>query len=180
MNFEERTMSSETIFKGRIITLKQDTVILPNGTEHTRELVEHPGGVGVVAITENGGILLVRQWRYPFSKVVTEIPAGKRDPGEAPEHTARRELEEETGFQAGELVRLGEIMSSPGFCNEVIHLYLATKLRSTAQCPDEDEFVEVFEMPFDEVCQKIECGELTDAKTVAGILLARLKRTNEC
>lgn len=175
MELKETTKQSEWIYNGKIVNLRKDVAVMPDGAEKLREVVEHPGGVGIVVKKKNGNIILVKQWRYPFSKVVTEIPAGKREKGEPPEETARRELKEETGFSAAKITKLGEIMTSPGFCNEVLHLYLAEDLQEGEQKPDDDEFLDLVEIPFGTAVKMVTDGELTDAKTVVGILLAQKK-----
>ena len=174
MNLKETTISREEIFEGKIIKLRRDTVKLPNGNEATREVVEHPGGVAVVALTEQEEVYVVRQFRYPFNEVITEIPAGKRDAGEDPFDCCVRELEEETGLTAQRFDYLGKFMLSPGFCREWIHIYLARDLSLGTAHLDPDEFLEVEKLPLRELTDMIMNNELPDAKTVMGIL-----KTNE-
>ena len=150
--------------------MRVDRVQLPDGRESTRELVSHPGGVGVAALTDGGELLLVQQYRYPYGAVLTEIPAGKRDPGEEPLETGRRELEEETGYVADRYEPLGTVYPSPGYTDEVIHLYLATGLHKTAAHPDEGEFLHVLRCPLSRLVQQALAGELPDAKTQIAIL----------
>ena len=174
MDLTERALESRTIYEGRVLTLKVDTVRLPNGKEARREVALHPGGVTVLPLWDDGTVLLVRQYRYPFGRVTTELPAGKLDPGEAPEDAARRELEEETGLSAGELISLGSIYASPGFCDEELHLYLARSLEAGRIHPDEDEFLETVRLPFDALVQQVMEGAIRDGKTVAAVLKAKL------
>lgn len=170
MNLEEKTISSQTIFKGRIITVKKDSVVLPDGSEAGREFIEHPGGVCVVPLTEKNEVLMVRQYRYPYKEVVLEIPAGKKDPGEDPFTTGKRELKEETGATAKTYIDLGELYPSPGYCGEIIWMYGAKDLDFGENNPDQDEFLEVERVPLVRAVEMIISGEIKDAKTQAAIL----------
>lgn len=170
MNLEEKTISSQTIFKGRIITLKNDIALLPDGKEAGREYIEHPGGVCVVPLTDNNEVLMVRQFRYPYKEVVLEIPAGKKDPGEDPFTTGKRELKEETGATAKEYIDLGQLYPSPGYCGEIIWMYGAKGLCFGEVNPDEDEFLEVERVPLETAVEMIIGGEIKDAKTQSAIL----------
>jgi len=170
----EQTLSRSTAFEGRLLRLRVDEALLPDGTTAGREVIEHPGGVGVVALTDNRQVLLVRQFRYPYGEILTEIPAGKRDPGEDPLTTGRRELEEETGYRAETFTPLGRVYPTPGYCDEVIYLYLATGLQATAAHPDEDEFLEVEQRDLGLLVQQILAGEIPDAKTQIAVLKAWL------
>ncbi len=174
MELTEKTLSTSTAFEGTILHLRVDTVELPNGQTSRREVVEHPGGVAVVALTEDRQVLLVKQFRYPYKEIVTEIPAGKRDAGEEPLAAGRRELEEETGYTADTFTSLGMLYPSPGYCDEVIYLYLATGLHPTAAHPDADEFLEVERCPIDQLAADILAGKLPDAKTQTAVLKAYL------
>ena len=167
MKLFEETVDSQVHFRGRIVTLRQDTARLENGKTANREVVEHPGGVCVLPLEDDGTVYTVRQFRYPFGKVVEELPAGKIDGAEPHREAAVRELSEEIGVQAGELIYLGELLMSPGFCTEVLHMYLARDLRHGACHPDEDEFLEIQRFPFSQLLERVMSGELTDAKTVA-------------
>ena len=174
MELREETVASQIIYQGKIVTLKVDQVRLPNGEPAGREVVEHPGGVAILAVFEDGTVPIVRQFRYPFRKVVTELPAGKLEKGEDPHPAALRELEEEVGVTCGELTYLGCLYSSPGFSTEVLHMYLARDLRQGACHPDEDEFLEVERVPFQQLVEQVLSGEITDAKTVALVLKTKL------
>lgn len=165
MDLTERRVSGETIFEGKIIKVGLDQAQLPNGKTVSREVVFHPGGVTVLALDSDLTVTLVRQHRYPIERTTLELPAGKLDPGEDILQAAKRELSEETGLEAGEWTYLGYEMASPGFCNEVVHLYLARDLRRKESHPDEDEFLELIVMPFAELVSKVMDGSIADAKT---------------
>lgn len=170
---KEKLIKSEEIFKGKILRLRVDTVeVTQNGNCATREIVEHPGGVGIVALTDEGRVCMVRQYRRPFDEMTLEIPAGKLEWGEEHYSCGVRELSEETGYSAKEFVYLGEFYVTPGFCTEKIHIYLATGLSKGELHTDEDEFVEVYEYSFDELFDMIMSNEIKDAKTVIGIMKA--------
>ncbi len=178
-DFEERTISSREGFCGRLLRLRVDTVELPDGSRAMREIVEHPGAAAMVPLTEENEVLLVRQWRHPIGQVSLEIPAGTLDAGESVEDCARRELVEEIGYWPGELRRLGAINVSPGYSNEVIHVFLASELRRYGQeqgdedwRPDADENLKTVAMPLGEAVRLCGGPEISDAKSVAGILLA--------
>ena len=170
MKLEEATLSSRAVFEGKLLKVYADAVRLPDGKEGTREYIRHPGGVGVVALTDQGEVLLVQQYRYPYGEVVTEIPAGQRDPGEDPLTTARRELEEETGMTAERWVPLGAMYPTPGYTNEVDYLFFATGLSPTVAHPDADEFLDVVRVPFDRLLQQVMENTLPDAKTQLALL----------
>lgn len=176
MELTEKTIDSREIFKGRIIRVRLDTVRLPNGKEGIREVVEHPGGVAILAIDSEDRVLLVRQYRYPFERVMTEVPAGKREPGEPPFITAQRELQEEVGATADTWTELGTLIPSPGCYGETLYLYMAQDLHFGATHPDEDEFLEPLRVPLDEAVRQCMDGTLTDAKTVASILKGKILR----
>ena len=168
MNLNEQPLSADYKYRGRIINLRVDTALLPNGSSATREVVEHPGGVCVAALTADGCLLFVRQLRYP--KVLLELPAGKLDPGEDPLEAGKRELREETGAEAARYESLGELYPSPGYCGEIIHLYAATGLTFGQMSPDEDEFLEVEKIPLEEAARMVLDNEIADAKTQAAVL----------
>ena len=172
MDMTEKMLESREVYRGRILRVREDKVLLPNGKTGTREVVEHPGGVGILAL-DGDEVLLVKQFRYAFSRILTEIPAGKREKGEEPFVTAQRELKEEIGAEAAEGTELGALIASPGCYGETLYLYLACGLTFGETHPDEDEFLEVVRVPFDEAAAMCMDGRLTDAKTVAAILKAR-------
>jgi len=162
----EKTLDTRTIHEGKIITFTEQTVELPNGKQAKREVVLHPGAVTVLAITDDEKILLVRQFRKPCDRILVETPAGKLEPGEDPLESAKRELEEETGYRAAHWKKLNAFYTSPGFANELIHGYVATGLTKMEQKLDEDEFLDVIEADAAEVQRLIDNEEIYDAKTV--------------
>ena len=171
MNHKEETLSSKQIYQGRILSVYDDTVLLENGHEAKREWVDHNGGVCILALDANGCTYLVRQYRYPYHQEILELPAGKRDSkNEAPIDCAKRELEEEVGLQANNWTFLGEVYPTPGYCAEILYLYLATDQNKTLAHPDEDEFLDVLRLPFDSVLAKVLSGEIKDAKTCVAVL----------
>ncbi len=171
MNLTEKQLSSNYIFKGKIINLRQDTALLPNGTTANREVIEHNGGVCVAALTDENEVLFVRQFRYPYMEEILEIPAGKRDSAdENPLECGKRELKEETGATAKKFIPLGELYPTPGYCGEIIWMYAALGLEFGKQNPDEDEFLEVEKIPLEKAIEMIISGEIKDAKTQTAIL----------
>lgn len=176
MKLSEKTLSSELLYEGKIINLYRDTVELENHTNAMREVVHHPGGVSIVALTEDEQVYMVRQFRYPYHKVILEIPAGKLSPGEDPLECGKRELEEETGMTAKQYENLGDFYPSVGYVDEVIYCYLATGLTSTQQHLDEDEFLDVELIPLKTLYQMILSGEIQDGKTQSAILKVYCKR----
>jgi ADP-ribose pyrophosphatase len=157
------------IYKGRIVDLRLETVTLPNQVAVTLEMIRHPGAAAIVPVHEDGSVTLVRQYRHAAGGYIWEIPAGKLDAGEEPASCAARELREEVGLSAGELVRLGVIFTAPGFCDERIHLFLARQLTPAAQQLDEDEILSVSRMPLSQALDMIGSGAIQDAKTIAGL-----------
>ena len=174
MELTEKTVSSQSIYDGKILRLRRDEVLLPNGHRSLREVVDHPGGVCVLAIDSQGRALLVRQFRYPFGRVITELPAGKLERGEDHRVCALRELEEETGYTPATLTYMGALLSSPGFTDEVLHMYLARGLKPGECHPDEDEFLERDRVPLGELVKEVMDGTIQDAKTVAAVLKAKV------
>lgn len=172
MELKETFVSRQEIFHGRIVDLRVDTVRLPNGHLTTREVIDHPGGVAVVAIDENDNVLTVKQYRYAFQTVLEEIPAGKLERGEDPLVCAVRELGEETGFTAGRIVPLGAYHSSPGFSSERLYIYLALDLSRGEAHPDEGEFLDLVKLPFSELLSMVKRGEISDGKTAIAALQA--------
>lgn len=170
MDLTEKQLNAQYIFKGKIINLRVDNALLPNGKTATREVVEHGGGVAILPLTENNEILMVEQFRYPYMETVLEIPAGKRDKAEEPLRCGIRELKEETGAIAESFKSLGELYPSPGYCGETIYMFLATGLTYGDTNPDEDEFLNVKKVPLEKAVQMVMSGEIKDAKTIAAIL----------
>lgn len=166
----ERIIGEEPAWHGRILDVRTVKVELPNGRLTGRDVVRHPGAAAVVALTDTGKIALVRQYRTAVDRVTVEIPAGKLDPGEDPQACAERELHEETGFRAGRIRHLTSILTSCGFCDEVIHIFMATDLTFDGASPDEDEFVNVDLVPLSELIDAVLDGKIEDAKTVVGAL----------
>ena len=181
MNLKETTKSQEYMFKGRIINLRRDVAILPDGSEANREVVEHNGGVCVLPLTENNEIIFVKQFRYPYMEELLDIPAGKRDSkDEDPLSCGKRELREETGAESDNFVFLGELYPSPGYVNEVIYMYYADNLTYGECDPDDDEFLDLVKIPFDKAVEMVVSGEIKDAKTQAAVLkVAYLKANNK-
>ncbi len=181
MNLTEQTLTRDYPFRGRIINLRTDTVQLPNGATAYREVVEHPGGVCVAALTDDDDLLFVCQYRYPYEQLLWELPAGKRDrPDESALECAKRELLEETGVVAAHYTSLGTVYPTPGICNEVIHLFLAQGLSFGDAQPDEDEFVEVKRIPLRQAVDMVMNHELSDAKTQIAVLkIAQLRQNTE-
>ena len=176
MNTKETQKSSRYVYKGRIINLRLDCAELPNGKSADREVIEHPGGVGVLPVDQNGDCLLVRQFRYPYMEETLEIPAGKRDKdGDSdPLSCGKRELKEETGAAAENYISLGTLYPSPGYTDEVIYMYLATGLSFGEAQPDEDEFINLCRIPLEEAVKMVMNGEIPDSKTQAAILKAEI------
>lgn len=166
----EKKISTKRIYEGKILNLRVDQVLLPNGKESGREVVEFSGAVAIVPVTEAMEVLMVSQYRYAVGEVLMEIPAGKMDRQESPEQCAHRELKEETGCTASSLTKLSEFYTTPGFTTELMHVYLAQGLTFGEQNPDEDEFVKVEVVPLKEAIQKIFDGQIRDGKTIAGLL----------
>ena len=165
----EKTISSQTIYEGKVVKLKVDEVLLPNGKTAKREIVNHQGAVAVMALTDEGKLIAVRQFRKPLEREIVELPAGKLEPGEEPLACAIRELKEETGYEAESFTHLSSFYTSPGFADELLHLYLATGLRKGEAQLDEDEFVDVVELTLEEAQELHRLGEIRDAKTVVAL-----------
>jgi len=164
-------LKSVDIFRGRVFDVTLDTIREGDKT-YEREVVRHPGSAVIVPIFEDGTIALVRQYRHPAVRYLLEAPAGTLERGEAPEAGAARELEEELGFVAGKLEKLAEFFVSPGFCEEKMWVYLATEMTETQQRLEDDEIVEVVRIPFAQALSMITSGEIDDAKTIIGVMLA--------
>ena len=174
MDLTEKTLSSEKIYDGHILHVRRDTIELPDGSRGYREVVDHHGGVCVLALDDENRVLVVSQYRYPYEKVLREIPAGKLEYGEDPTRAAIRELKEETGAVAGDFRPLGELYPSPGYCGEVIRMYLARELTFGETHLDKDEFLNLERVPFDQLVEQILSGEIRDAKTIAAVLKGKL------
>ncbi len=179
--FEEKTLSSKTLFEGRVIDLVLEEVSLPNGKTSTREIIKHPGAVAVIPLTSDGKIIMVEQYRKALERTLIEIPAGKLEQGEEPVDTAIRELEEETGYACKSLTHLISFYTSPGFADEIVHLYVAEGLTQKIDKLelDEDEFVEMLELSLDEAVQLIQENRIYDAKTAYAVQYLQLKRAVE-
>ena len=168
----EKTVSSKVIFQGKIFEVDLDEIEFPNGNHAPREVIYHHGGCAVVALDENENLYLVSQYRYPFRKVLTELPAGKRDAGEEPIVTAKRELREEIGYEADKWISLGSCLSSPGCFSEELFLWLALDLKKTRQDLDPDEYLSIHKTPLKVAIEDVYTGKLTDSKTQIAILKA--------
>lgn len=175
MHLQEKTVETEPIFDGRIIKVRKDKTELENGAIVTRELVIHPGGVCVVPVNEKGEVYLVKQFRYPFQEVLTEIPAGKLEVGEDHRSAGLRELKEEVGAECENFEYLGVMYPSVAYLTEKIHMYLATGLSFGEQHLDEDEFLDVEKMPLSKAVEMVINGEIKDGKTQSALLLAARK-----
>jgi ADP-ribose pyrophosphatase len=167
----ETKVSSEQVFDGKLLHVRRDTVRLPDGSLATREYVVHPGAVLIVPVLPDQRLVVERQYRYPVGQVFIEFPAGKLDPGEAELATAERELAEEAGYAAAKWTPLGRVHSVVGYSSEAIDLYVAEELTHVGAKPDAGEFLEIFTMSLDEMLAALDRGEITDAKTVAALLL---------
>ncbi|MFD2672822.1 NUDIX hydrolase [Marinicrinis sediminis] len=171
--FAEKTVETEPIFTGKIISLQRDTVLLPNGKQAYREVVKHPGAVAVMVIQDDK-MAVVEQYRKPLERSLVEIPAGKLDEGETPESAAMRELQEETGMKADHVTLVKSFYTSPGFADEIIHLYFADQCTKGEQQPDEDEFLQLQWLTLNEAKAFVEQGKIRDAKTVTAIYVWEL------
>lgn len=165
----EKTLKSELVFQGNFLKVWRDQVELQDGSTASREFIKHPGASVMIALTDAGKILFVRQFRYALKKVFLELPAGKKDAGEDALSTARRELIEETGFEAKTLERIADLHPCIGYSDEVIHLVLAKDLIQVGARPDHGEFLELDELTLEEAMEKIRMGDITDSKTMFGI-----------
>ncbi len=174
MHLEEKQLTSELKYDGRIVKLYADTALLENGDTTLREVIRHPGGVCVVALTEENDVLFVRQFRYPHGKVLLEIPAGKLEYGEDHRACGLRELKEETGCTCDSFEYLGNLLPTPAYDTEVIHMYIARGLHSGEQHLDDNEFLEVEKIPLDKAVEMIMNNEISDAKTQVAILKTKM------
>lgn len=160
------------IYEGRIIDVNIETALMPDGRMVDLEIIRHPGGACALPIHDNGDVTLVRQFRHAAGGVIWEVPAGRIDDEEGSEVCAIRELREEVGLVAGKVEKLGEYISTPGFCTEVVHIYLAESLTGCRQELEDDEYLEVHRLPFDKALSKVDSGEISDGKTVVALLMA--------
>jgi amino-acid N-acetyltransferase len=167
---DERTLATRRIYQGRAISVHVDTVKKPNGRITTREIVEHGNCVAIVAVDDKDNVLLVRQFRQAVGKELLEIPAGSIEPGEYPEEAVRRELQEETGYFPHKVEKLGCFYSTPGYCNEYLHVYLATKLSPKSLHAEDTAGIELVRVPLEHIPDIIASGEICDAKSIAGLL----------
>lgn len=174
---KEKTLTSQIVYDGKIITVRRDEIELANGRKSFREVVEHSGGVVIVAL-KGDSILFVKQFRYPIKEVITELPAGKLEKGEDPDAACERELEEETGYRAKHWTSLGYIYTSIGFCDEKLYIYLAQELEFVGEHPDDGEILENYEYKIKDVEEMIQNGKINDAKTICAIhrALKEIKR----
>ena len=166
----EKTLSSQLVYDGRAVKLRVDTVRMPSGRETRREIVEHRDCVAIVAVDADDNVLLVKQFRKSVEKELLEIPAGGIDPGEDPVTTVRREMQEETGYLPGKVEKLGGFYSSPGFCTEYLHLYLATDLTPSPLYAEDTESIKLVRVPISQIPSLIASGSICDAKSIAGLL----------
>ena len=174
MDIREQTIESKKVYDGKIIKLSVDTVVTPGGRKATREIIRHPGGVGVVAIDDSNMVYLVEQYRIPYDEILPEIPAGKLEPGEEDiQKAAERELREETGLRAEKLEFIGNFYPSVGFLDENLRLFLATGLSMGETDPDEDEYINLVKLPFEEAVNMVMDNRIKDGKTIAAILKAK-------
>jgi ADP-ribose pyrophosphatase len=168
-------LDSERIFNGAVFAVDRDRLLEESGVEITREVVRHPGGAGALPLFDDGRVALVKQYRHPARRELLEIPAGRIEDGEAPEMCAAREVEQEIGFRVGRIEKLAEFYSTPGFCEEKLHVYLATDLTPSSQALDHDELIEVVYLSFAEAVKMAERGGIEDSKTIIALLLAEKK-----
>ena len=168
----ERVLESRRVHEGRVVNLRLDTVVLPNGRSAVREVAEHAPVVVIVPLDGDGNVLLVRQYRLPVQQSLLELPAGGIDAGESVEEAVQRELREETGQRAGRLERLAAFYASPGYCDELMHLYLATELEPSPLAADSDENIEVVPIPLTDALALVDRGQICDAKTIIGLWAA--------
>lgn len=174
----EKVISSRIVYRGRVATLRVDSVRMPDGRETTREIVEHDECIAVIAIDADDNVLLVNQYRYALGREMLEIPAGGIEPGEDPETAVSREMREETGYLPGKIERLTGFYSSPGFCTEYLHLYLATELTPEKLFAEDTDDIELIRMPVSQAAGLINSDKICDAKSIAGLLFYLEYRKN--
>ena len=169
MDMREKKITGEVVFDGKVVKVEKDKVLCPNGNESIREIVRHPGGAAILAITKDNEVILERQFRYAYDEVIYEIPAGKLEKGEDPYYAAIREFEEETGHKTDKLISLGELYPTCGYSSEIIYLYLAENFVKTQTHFDDDEIIELEYVPLEKVIKMIENNEIKDAKTIIAV-----------
>jgi len=169
----ERRRKSKKVYSGVLLHVFEDTVELPDGNHSRREYIKHPGASLIVPVFEDGSVLMERQFRYPVDQVIDELPAGKLDADESPIDAAKRELAEETGYSANEWIELGTLMPCVGYSDERIHVFLARSLALVGQSLDDEEFIETFTVPFNELYESALDGRIQDAKTLIAIFWAK-------
>ncbi len=174
MNLIEKTLESKEILNGKVINVLVDKILLPNGKEASREVVSHPGGVCIAALTPKNELMFVKQFRYPYKEVILELPAGKLEPGQNPLENGIRELKEEVGACAKDYVSLGKLYPSPGYCGEIIHMFFCKVTDIGETNPDEDEFLDVIKIPIKKAVEMVLNNEIPDAKSQTAILKAYL------
>ena len=170
--FEEKTLSSKTVYNGKIFDITDDEIVLSDGLKRHREIIRHPGGVVICALKDNGNLLLVKQYRYAVKSTQTELPAGRLEKGEEPLSAAKRELLEETGYSANNWESLGYIFTTFGICDEKLYLFKASDLIFDKPNPDEGEILDFFELPLSEVYKLVKNGTINDAKTICALMRA--------
>ncbi len=169
-NPENVLIQRDEVYRGRVVNLVVDTIALPGGRKAIREVVQHPGGVLAVPVLNDGRLLMIRQYRYPLQRHILELPAGKLDSGQSPLETMRRELEEETGYRAADWSHECRFYTSPGFSNEILHLFIARDLTEVRQQLEEGEHITVEPLSLEECLEKLQGGEIVDGKSLLGIL----------
>jgi len=173
-NPETNVIGHEVRYRGKVVDLIVDSIRLPSGASAIREVVHHPGGVTAIPVLDDGRLLLIRQFRYPLQRYILEFPAGKLDSGQSPLDTMRRELVEETGYQADAMRHLLSFHTSPGFCDEIIHLFVASELTHAGQRLEEGEHILVESYTLEECLNMVQTGEIDDAKTILGLYWYRI------
>jgi ADP-ribose pyrophosphatase len=168
---EEKTLESKIVYKGKIFNLRLDKVVLPNGKQTKREIVEHSGSVAILPLIDNDKFLLVQQYRKPIKRTLLEIPAGRIEKNEDIKECVKRELIEETGYKPSNIQKLASVYLAPGYSSEIIHIFLAKNLKKTKANPDDDEFIKTIIMNKRQILNKILSGDIKDSKTIIGILL---------
>ena len=166
-------MMIKNIFNGKVLQLNLERASLPDGRSVDLEIIRHPGGACALPLHDDGNIILIRQYRHAAGGIIWELPAGRINDNEEPESCARRELKEETGFEAANMEKIGEFFSTPGFCTELLHIYLATQLTPCKHNPEDDEYIEIEKLPFATALNMVFSGEIKDSKTMIALLLAK-------